>query len=419
MLLGAQKLGCVRAVALIAALTQGKDILLRGASKAAASDSADRLGADGDSDFFVWMGAWRFAERSGFDDESCRRAGINAQAARQVGPVFEQFLSIAAEQGLDVRDRPFDGNAVRRCLLLGFSDQLAKRLDDHSQRCALVHGRRGLLARESVVTAPLFVVAEAREVESGGGKDRNLNVLLNLASAVELSWLREFFPGDCRDARVVAYDAGARRVVARQEKMFRDLVLEQHLCGEPPADEAAALLAREVLAGRLTLEQWDEPVEQWLIRVQRLREWIPELGLPAIGEEDRAAMIELVCQGAVSAAEVISRPVLPVVKSWLSREQQNWVDKHAPERIMLPKGRAAKVRYSADGPPTLAARIQDLYGIADGLWIANRRVPVRIEVLAPSNRPVQVTENLSVFWSETYPKLKQQLQRRYPKHEWR
>ena len=85
----------------------------------------------------------------------------------------------------------------------------------------------------------------------------------------------------------------------------------------------------------------------------------------------------------------------------------------------MPKGRTVKVVYSADAAPTIAARIQDLYGIKDALWIANRRVRVRIQVLAPSNRPVQVTENLSVFWRETYPNLKQQLQRKYPKHEWR
>jgi ATP-dependent helicase HrpB len=107
------------------------------------------------------------------------------------------------------------------------------------------------------------------------------------------------------------------------------------------------------------------------------------------------------------------------VKSWLSHQQQLWVETYAPERIQLPRGRYAKVVYSADGPPTISARIQDLYDINDGLWIADRRVPVRIQVLAPSNRPVQVTENLTVFWRDTYPKLKQQLQRRYPKHEWR
>jgi ATP-dependent helicase HrpB len=311
------------------------------------------------------------------------------------------------------------GDAVRRCLLVGFSDQLAKRLDESAQRCALVHGRRGLLARESVVTAPLFVVAEAREVDSGGGKDRNLNVLLNLATAIEQEWLPEFFPKDCKTTRAVAYDPALRRVVTREEKYFRDLMLEQNLAGEPTVDEAAGLLAREVAAGRVVLDNWDDAVEQWILRLHRLREWMPDLGLPAIGDEDRQAMIELICHGAFSASEVKDRQVLPVVKSWLSREQQGWVEKYAPERITLPKGRAAKVAYSIDGPPTLAARIQDLYGISDGLWIANRRVPVRIEVLAPSNRPVQVTENLSVFWRETYPRLKQQLQRRYPKHEWR
>ena len=51
--------------------------------------------------------------------------------------------------------------------------------------------------------------------------------------------------------------------------------------------------------------------------------------------------------------------------------------------------------------------------------ISAGRVPLRIEVLAPNNRPVQVTENLGTFWRETYPKLKQELQRKYPKHEWR
>jgi ATP-dependent helicase HrpB len=110
---------------------------------------------------------------------------------------------------------------------------------------------------------------------------------------------------------------------------------------------------------------------------------------------------------------------LPLVKSWLSRAQQKWVEEYAPERIQLPGGRTVKVIYSADRPPTIAARIQDLYGIKNALWIASGRVVLRIEVLAPSNRPVQVTENLSTFWNETYPKLKHELRRRYPKHEWR
>jgi ATP-dependent helicase HrpB len=95
------------------------------------------------------------------------------------------------------------------------------------------------------------------------------------------------------------------------------------------------------------------------------------------------------------------------------------VDKHAPERLELPGGRRAKITYAQDSPPILSARIQDLYGVTDDLKIAAGRVPLVIHVLAPNHRPVQVTNSLKTFWIESYPKLKQQLQRRYPKHEWR
>ena len=420
MLLAAQDYGCVRPIALIAALTQGRDLLKRGQGPHADHGRDELLDGETESDVFVLMRAWRYAERNGYQTERCRRLGINAQAARQVGPLFEQFLRIAAEEGLDVGEKPMDRAAVQRCLLVAFPDHLGKRLDaGSSQRCELVHARRGTLARESVVKAPLFVVAEVREVESGGGRERNLNVVLNLATAVKEEWLREMFPLGFTETRAVVYDPALRRVVSREERRFRDLLLEEKISDNPPADEAAAILAREVVAGRLALENWDEAVEQWILRLNRLREWMPELELPAIAEADRVVMIEHLCHGAFSYNEIKNRPVLPVVKSWLSRRQQAWIEEYTPERIQLPKGRMVKVAYSADGAPTIAARIQDLYDIRDALWIANRRVRVRIQVLAPSNRPVQITENLGDFWRDTYPKLKPQLQRRYPKHEWR
>ena len=422
MLLAAHDYGCVRSVALIAALTQGRDLLARRQAKQIDDLRDDLIGDEKESDFFVLMRAWRYAERAGYQIERCRRLGIHAQAARQVGPLFEQFLRIAAAEGLDVSETPAAQDvkdAVQRCVLVGFSDQLAKRLDAGTLRCELVHGRRGVLARESVVKAPLFVVSEVREVESGGGRDRALKVVLNLATAVDETWLRELFPEDFKQVHAVIYDPALRRVVARDETRFRDLVLEEKLSDNPPAEEAAGILAREIAAGRCALKNWNDAVEQWILRVNRLREWMPELALPAIGDADRDAMLELICHGAFSQNEIKDRPVWPVVKSWLSRQQQAWVEDYAPERIALPHGRAVKVVYSVDGAPTIAARIQDLYGIKEAVWIANRRVLVRIHVLAPNNRPVQITENLSVFWRETYPKLKQELKRRYPKHDWR
>jgi len=457
MLLAAQDYGCARPVALIAALTQGRDLLVRRQGKQVEDARDDLFGGETESDFFVLIRAWRYAERSGFNLDRCRRLGIHAQSARQVGPLLEQFLDIAKREGLDVNEtsqratlnaqRSTLNEAVQKCVLVGFSDHLAKRLDIGTLRCELVHGRRGVLARESVVQkAPMFVAAEVREVESGSAKHRELNVVLSLATAIKEEWLRELFPQDFHQAQEVVYDASLRRAFAERRTVFRDLVLEaerSEVVGQASSlskdqgqsskmlnlrARAATLLADEVLKGNLVLKNWDESVEQWIIRVNRLREWMPELALPAIGDDDRRALLQQICLGVVSYKEIKDKPVWPVVKSWLSQQQQAWIEAYAPERIELPQRlqagtptppRKVKVIYSVDVPPTIAARIQDLYAIKEALWIANGRVPVRIQVLAPNNRPVQITENLSVFWRETYPKIKQELQRKYPKHEWR
>jgi ATP-dependent helicase HrpB len=146
---------------------------------------------------------------------------------------------------------------------------------------------------------------------------------------------------------------------------------------------------------------------------------LPEHHLPRIGTAEREKIIHLACEGATNYREIKERPILELARSILTPLQQQLVEKHAPGRLELPSGRRAKVTYAKDSTPILSARIQDLYGVTDELKIAAGRVPLVIHVLAPNHRPVQVTNSLKTFWVESYPKLKQQLQRQYPKHEWR
>ena len=89
-----------------------------------------------------------------------------------------------------------------------------------------------------------------------------------------------------------------------------------------------------------------------------------------------------------------------------------------PTTLRLPSGREARLVYERGKPPSLAARIQDLFGLGATPRIAAGRVPVVLHILAPSNRPVQVTEDLASFWSRTYPEVRRQLRGRYPKHAW-
>jgi ATP-dependent helicase HrpB len=419
MLLEADARGCVRPVALMAALTQGRNFFLRGGPKEVEQAREDLLGEEHESDFFLLMRAWRYADKNNYALDACRRLGVHGQAARQVGPLFEQFLEIAAKEGLDVAEKRVDGTAVRKCVLAGFSDHLAKRLDAGTLRCELVHSRRGVLARESAIQkAPLLVAVEVSEVQGRGGE---VNVLLSLATAVEETWLPELFPGDYYSAQGVVYDEQARRVVARRERRFRDLVLEAKAGSDDdvPSNEAAVLLAREVLAGRIKIEAWDENVEQWIVRVNRLAEWFPELEVNPLTEADRATLIEQICYGETSARGVMKKEVMPILRDWLVAEQLAVLDDYLPERLTMANGRRSRITYHKEGPPVLSARIQELYGVEGAFTLGHGRVPVKIEVLAPNQRPIQVTDDLTSFWRDMYPKVKAELSRRYPRHEWR
>lgn len=416
MLLAAQEHRCVRAIALIAAVTQGRSLLPRPHGKQAREDRDERLGSDDDSDLFVLTRAFRFAEKNNFDPRRCAQLSINAAAAREAAQLWEQFIGIARGEGLDVERHDAEPGAIQRCVLAGFPDQVAVRMDQGTLRCAFVHGRRGLLARESVVhRAPLLVASEIREIESS---DNERQVLLALATRIEESWLRELFPESFRDTTDASFDPVARRVLGKRQINFHDLVLRSEPA-EVPAEQAAALLAQQVVEGTCPLKQWDNAVEQWMIRVNCVAAWFSELAVPPIGDDDRLLLIEQICTGATSYKEIKERPVWPTVKSWLSRQQQAQVEQLAPERIELPNGRKAKIIYSASASPAVAARIQDLYGVERHLAIGRARVPLVIQVLAPNNRPIQITSDLEGFWRDAYPKIKKELQRKYPKHEWR
>ncbi len=417
MLLAAHDFGCVPEVAVVAALTQGRSVIRRAEGRQMQETRDDVLGAKAESDFFTLMRAHQFAKEAHFNPERCRTLGINHLAAREAAALAEQFLRIARDEGLSTDAKEGDPDGVQRCVLAGFPDQVGMRMDGGTLRVALVHGRKGVLARESVVHhATLLVASEVREIE---GKDAERQILLTLATAIKEEWLRELFPGELEEHVEVRFDSVQRRVMARTSTRFHDLVLRSKESDNVPEDAAAALLAEQVEQGNCVLKNWDEAVEQWIVRLNLLAGWFPEWELPQLAPEDRRTLVEQICLGATSYREIKERQVWPTVKSWLSPSQQKLVEDYAPERVEMPNGRKLKITYATNATPTIAVRIQDLYGVDSEVRIAGGRVLVTIQVLAPNHRPIQITQNLANFWRESYPKFKVELQRKYPRHEWR
>jgi len=420
MLIEADRLGVLPDAALIAGISQGRSFYRASREDRIRREQIRQIEdhVDARSDYFVLRRAFECASALKFHPSDCGVLGIHGAAARQAGESAKQILQLAQQAGLDGRETTEGGeDALMRCLLVAFADHLCLRNDRGTRRCKMLHGRSGELRRESLVDQPIFVAAELEERELRG----DVTVLLGLATAVEMPWLKEYFPDYFSEGVLTEYDPRLRRVVSRQQERFRDLVLGEKEGGDPDPGEAARLLSEEVLAGRLNLRNWDIVVENWIQRVNFLARHCPETEIAAIDDEARMLLVEQICDGATSYKEIKDRPVLAVVAEWISPEQQYYLDTYAPADIILPRRkRPVRIRYEADGRAFIASKLQDFYDLEGSrLRIANGRVAPVIELLAPNGRPAHVTDDLDGFWGGAYHHVRKELAGRYPKHEWR
>ncbi|MCX7817930.1 MAG: ATP-dependent helicase HrpB [Kiritimatiellae bacterium] len=416
MLLEAARRGATAPVAAVAAMIQGRDFWLPRVPREVETRRRELFVSDHDAtDFAPRLRALAWAERQRWNPAAGAALGLHMAAAREAAALRDRFLSIARADGLPVPDAAPDDAELRRCVLAAFADRVARRLDAGTLRCRLVHGRRGELARSSIVReAPLLVAAEVRETQG-----REIEVVLSLVTAIEEAWLHELAPGAIRERSVVEWDPAARRVVGWRERVYHDLPL-QRAPAEPDAAQAAELLAAAVLRGDAAPPGWDEPVRRWRRRVELVARFVPEAGVRELTEEDlRAALVDA-CRGALSARDLRDRSWLAAVKRQMPATHVAAVERLAPERVELtPAGRPVRVNYDDTGEPWIAATIQQLYGVERLPAILGGRLTPVLHVLAPNQRAVQITRDLAAFWQREYPNLRAQLARRYPKHEWR
>jgi ATP-dependent helicase HrpB len=131
----------------------------------------------------------------------------------------------------------------------------------------------------------------------------------------------------------------------------------------------------------------------------------------------RTALIEH-CSDKLSFEELTRAPLEQVLPDLVDASLRQKLARLAPASVKLPSGRELKVNYERDRPPWVASRLQDFFGALDGPRLANGKVPLVLQLLAPNQRPVQVTTDLKGFWERHYAGIRRELMRRYPRHSW-
>ncbi len=425
MLVEASKRGCVRAAALCAALVSGRDLLQRvRRDEKHISEAREVFEASQDSDFFTLMRAYQFAKQNHFAIETCRRYGINAQAAKQVEQTFDQIVRLAEQQKLFSAEEKMDDSALLHCILAGFVDQLCQRRDQGTLDCDLLEGRTGTLMRESVVqNAKLFVAASIREVP-GRGAD-NLT-LLGLASMVKREWIEEVFPEQITTSVEHLFDRTHKRVAAVKVVRFHDLVINHEHQREVEPAASGRCLAEAYRKQFFELPLLNHDVKQFMARVNLVAAVSPELDFPAFNENKIVETLALAFNGLTLVKEAQATPLKDVFLAQLAPEQREWLNELAPTAIAWPGDKKSKLLYPEeprdedDDPnsPELQLKLHECFAAKDHPHLCEGKLPVKIWLCSPEGKRLESTFNWPAFRTNTYPKLKPALQKKYSSILW-
>lgn len=346
-----------------------------------------------------------------FERNGARRGGlgeIHIARARHLLAVRDQLLRSLGDSGGRGRGA-IDASGLERAIFEAFADRLARRREPGSPRAVAIDGRGVCLDAASAVSeAELFVCLEMQAGKS--------EALVRVASAVESDWLAaEGFD----EVEELGFDSAAEKVTSKRRRTWRGLALDEReapVQRDDRTSQALAEAAEKALESALGLDRPE--VRSFLMRVRCLGVWCPELELPSFTDEDLVLLLPELCAGLRSFRELRSLPLATLLRARLTHEQAQALEREAPERLQVPSGPRLALVYREGAPPVLPARIQQLFGWQQTPRIARGRVPVLLHLLAPNGRPQQVTDDLAGFWVRTYPLVRKELRRRYPKHAW-
>jgi ATP-dependent RNA helicase HrpB len=439
MLVAAHGAGCLEPGALLAALASERDVV----SAARAFGGGTRRPAEsvGVSDLLWRLDLLTEARRAG-GSAALRGFGLDPGATRRVRSVARQLEGVARSalgkaesvesesSGKSSEGRSKKPSAERlerellKVLLLGYPDRVGVRRTEGGSRLLLAGGREGELHESSVVKEGTLLVAHRVEDAARGRAAR-----VRLASQITPGILAEALPGTLSEETVLVFDEAAGRVVARRQRRFGDLIIDQKTVGVGDRSAAGELLARAAARDPRRGLGWSPAVDQWLARVRFALHNLPEAGFPVFDEATLSGLAADLCAGLLSFDELRRVDLLAALGARLTRAQSMLLDREVPERLTVPSGSRIQLDYPAGPPvnpaeqslaepPVLAVRIQELFGLEQTPRVARGRVAVLLHLLAPSRRPVQVTRDLESFWDRGYHDVRRELQGRYPKHAW-
>lgn len=395
MLVEGQRLGLGQLAARLAAIVDERDVLRRAQS----ADISRRLAL--------------------FDDPRGADADRNAlQRARKLATQWQGLLK-KLPANAPVSD-PQNEKWIGVLLALAYPDRIAQRRGEAGSDYRLANGRAAAFVEpDSLQQCDWLAIAAL------GGQASQRNARIFMAAELDMPALLEVQPGLLNQRDTLAWDTRTETLLAERQQRIGELTWQRTALPQIDPEQRQRALCDVVRKQGLALLPWTPVLRQWQARVGLLRaldladkgesEW-PDLRDQALldGLENWLAPYLDKVTRLAHFANLELPGILGGLLPWPLPQQ---LEEQAPTHWTVPTGSRIRIDYS-ETPPSISVRLQELFGSADNPRVARGRQALKLQLLSPAQRPVQVTQDLVGFWQGSYAEVKKDMKGRYPKHYW-
>ncbi len=343
--------------------------------------------------------------------------GAGVQRVRQLARQFCSLLRGAAAAPAAQLD---EQHAMAALLAFAYPDRVARQRREGGGGYRLANGRAAQFGEPDALMKESWLVIAELGSHQGQREERIYRAVALDAALFEGALAEQVAVRD-----ELEWDEREGVLRAERQRRVGELVLSREPL--PTLDEEARGKALLALVRRKGLEllAWTPELRQWQARIGLLRQLdLAEGGVSDWPDVSNAALLArledwlLPYLGKVTRlahfAQLDLAAMLATLLPWPLPQR---LEEQAPVAVTVPSGSRIRLDYG-EQPPVLAVRLQELFGLADTPRIAGGRQVVKLHLLSPARRPVQVTQDLASFWANTYVEVKKDLKGRYPKHYW-
>jgi ATP-dependent helicase HrpB len=391
MLLCSRALSLVPLAALLAAVLSERD-LLRGAPGARDTDIRSRLD--------IMMG----------DDGSSDADRAALQRARYVARTLARQLGADAKKTVDL-------SHAGLLLAFAYPDRIGRRRVGSEARYTLSNGRGAFFAKADSMSSKEFIVAVDLD-----DRDRDARILL--AAPLEKRDITQHFAARLVSTEIIEWNAREEAVITRRILRLDALTLEEQALEPVPAAAMLTAMLTGVRALGLEALPWERESRDLQARIQFVRglaradtrSWplVDDAALTASMETWLAPWLD----GMTRREHLARLPLAQALRALLPWDERRKLDELAPSHLTAPTGSQLRIDYLDEGGPSVAVRLQEVFGLEETPCIGGGAVRVTFKLLSPAQRPVQITRDLAGFWHGSYADVRKQLRGRYPKHYW-